>query len=162
MLAKTMERMIEYSKANLHDINHFVKVHAYARTIGLLESLDERTQTILEVAAIVHDIACPMLREQYGKCPGHLQEQEGPALAKELLAPLGWDEELVERVAFLVGHHHTVEGVDSADWQILLEADFLVNADEGKASAETIERVRTKVYKTAAGLRLLNKMYGGN
>ena len=60
-----MERMIAFSEGNLHDINHFVKVYGYAQTIGRLEGLDDRTQLALEIAAIVHDIACPLCREKY-------------------------------------------------------------------------------------------------
>mgnify|MGYP002231341420 CR=1 FL=1 len=63
----------------------FLKVHQYARLIGKLEHLEKREQEILEVAAIVHDIACPMCREKYGNSAGYLQEQEGPALVKRFL-----------------------------------------------------------------------------
>ena len=157
-IAKTTEKMIAFYEGALHDINHFVKVHAYARCIGLLEQLDAETQTTLEVAAIVHDIACPLCRLKYGKAAGHLQELEGPALAQELLSGL-WEQERIDRVCFLVAHHHTYSDVDGTDWQILLEADFLVNADEGKASAEAIARMRETVFKTAAGIRLLDCMY---
>ena len=157
-IAKTTEKMIAFYEGALHDINHFVKVHAYARCIGLLEQLDAETQTTLEVAAIVHDIACPLCRLKYGKAAGHLQELEGPALAQELLSGL-WEQERIDRVCFLVAHHHTYSDVDGLDWQILLEADFLVNADEGKASAEAIARMRETVFKTAAGIRLLDSMY---
>ena len=157
-IAKTTEKMIAFYEGALHDINHFVKVHAYARTIGLLEQLDAETQTTLEVAAIVHDIACPLCRLKYGKAAGHLQELEGPALAQELLSGL-WEQERIDRVCFLVAHHHTYNDVEGPDWQILLEADFLVNADEGKASAEAIARMREPVFKTAAGIRLLDSMY---
>ena len=80
------------------------------------------------------------------------------ALAQELLSGL-WEQELIDRVCFLVAHHHTYSDVDGPDWQILLEADFLVNADEGKASAEAIARMRETVFKTAAGIRLLDCMY---
>ena len=157
-IAKTTEKMIAFYEGALHDINHFVKVHAYARTIGLLEQLDAETQTTLEVAAIVHDIACPLCRLKYGKAAGHLQELEGPALAQELLSGL-WEQERIDRVCFLVAHHHTYSDVDGTDRQILLEADFLVNADEGKASAEAIARMRETVFKPAAGIRLLDSMY---
>lgn len=52
-------KMIEYSKGNLHDVNHFMKVYAYAKTIGEREKLDSKTQEVLEVGAIIHDIDCP-------------------------------------------------------------------------------------------------------
>ena len=37
---------------------------------------------------------------------------------------------MVERICYLIGHHHTYKDVDGADYQLLLEADFLVNAYE--------------------------------
>ena len=74
------KKMIEFYSGNLHDINHFLKVYAYAKTIGECEGLDELTQMSVEAAAIVHDIACPLCREKYGHADGAHQEQEGPAL----------------------------------------------------------------------------------
>jgi hypothetical protein len=29
-------------------------------------------------------------------------------------------------IAFLVGHHHTFTGIDNVDWQILVEADYVI------------------------------------
>ena len=79
--------MILYTQGHKikHDVAHFIKVHQYARLIGKAEHLEEREQFILEVAAICHDIACPMCREKYGNSAGYLQEQEGPALVKDFL-----------------------------------------------------------------------------
>ena len=69
--------MILYTQGHKikHDVAHFIKVHQYARLIGKAEHLEEREQFILEVAAICHDIACPMCREKYGNSAGYLQEQ---------------------------------------------------------------------------------------
>lgn len=63
-ISEIMEKMIAFSKGNIHDINHFMCVWTYAKTIGELENLDQETQYILEVAAITHDIACPFCREK--------------------------------------------------------------------------------------------------
>ena len=59
-IAEIMKKMIDFSDGNIHDIDHFIRVWTYARTIAELESLDAETQYILEVAAITHDIACPL------------------------------------------------------------------------------------------------------
>ena len=56
-------KMITFSEGNLHDINHFMKVYAFARTIGMSEQLDPEQQEILEISALVHDIACPLCRQ---------------------------------------------------------------------------------------------------
>ena len=59
-IEEIMKKMIDLAAGNHHDINHFMKVHSFARTIGRMEGLDEETQYVLEAAAIVHDIACPL------------------------------------------------------------------------------------------------------
>ncbi len=142
-----------------YDINHLQKVHSFARLIGLAEDLDEHTQFITEVAAIVHDIACPMLRQKFGSANGKLQEQYGPDMARSFLADCDLDPADVDRIAFLVGHHHTVEGVDGMDWQILLEADFLVNADEHPDSPAAINHTLAAMFRTRTGIALLHAIY---
>ena len=44
-------------------------------------------------------------------------------------------------------------------WQILLEADFLVNAHESGLPRYAVEAFRRNVFRTASGIRLLNEMY---
>ncbi len=152
-------KMIEYSNGNLHDINHFMKVYAYAKTIGECEKLDSKTQTTLEVAAILHDIACPLCREKYGNTNARCQETEGAILAEAFLKDMGYSHALIERVVFLVGHHHTLKDIEGMDYQILLEADYLVNADEGKQSEESIRNVMERIFQTKTGISLLKSMY---
>ena len=158
-VAKITKKMIGYSNGNRRDINHFLKVYAYAKTIGECERLDQDTQMVLEVAALVHDIACPLCREKYGNTDGKLQEQEGPALAIAFLQDSGLMEDQINRIAYLVGHHHTLHDIDGLDYQILLEADYLVNADESHYSKENIENMLEKVFRTETGKQLLRTMY---
>ena len=103
----------------------------YAKTIGELEGLDADTQFILEVAAITHDIACPLCRQKYGNTNGKYQEQESAPLVREFLADTGMTAEQIDRVAYLVGHHHSPAQIDGIDYQILIEADYIVNASGG-------------------------------
>ena len=154
-----MKKMIEYSEGSLHDINHFMKVHSFARTIGTLEEVDSDTQTIIEVAAIVHDIACPSLRERYGVANGKLQEAEGMILARALLDDSGLSKEQIDRIVYLVGHHHTIDQIDGIDYQILIEADYLVNADESSYSKDNIKNTLDTVFKTQTGKELLTNIY---
>ena len=158
-ISQIMEKMIVFSNGNLHDMNHFMCVWTYAKTIGELEGLDRKTQETLEIAAITHDIACPLCREKYGNTNGKYQEAEGEVLVRDFLADTGLDERQIDRVAYLVGHHHTLTGISGADYQILIEADYLVNADESRHSAENIRNFRDKFFKTKTGIRLLNDIY---
>ena len=65
-IAAAIEKMTDFYKGNIHDIYHFLKVWAFAKNIGEAEGLDPKTQETLEMAAVVHDIACPLCREKYG------------------------------------------------------------------------------------------------
>lgn len=161
-IAKLTEKMIKFYNGNLHDINHFLKVYAYAKTIGECEGLGKLDQLSLEAAAILHDIACPLCREKYGCADGAHQEQEGPALAVKFLKSSGLPQACVGRVIYLVGHHHTPEEVDGPDYQILLEADYLVNADEGKYIREHIDKAYHTMFKSPTGKALLQSIYLNN
>lgn len=158
-IAEIMRRMIVYSEGNRHDIQHFMKVWGYARLIGELEGLDDRTQFILETAAITHDIACPLCRKKYGCADGPLQEREGAVLVCDFLNGTGLSKAIIDRVSYLVAHHHTYEAVDGMDYQILLEADYLVNADESGYSDAQISAAYQRIFRTKHGAALLEEMY---
>ncbi len=158
-VSDAITKMISTGGGNEHDINHFLKVWGFARTIGEAEGLDDRTLLILELAAVVHDIACPSLRIEHGSAPGSLQEEAGPALAREFYKDCGMDEEMLERICYLVAHHHTFTNVDGLDYRILLEADFLVNAGESENYRKAVAKFHDNVFKTKTGLALLEDIY---
>jgi len=158
--AELTKKMIEYSDGNLHDISHFLKVFAYAKTIGECEHLNRDTQEILEAAALLHDIACPLCRRKYGNTDGKHQEKEGGILAEEFLKSAGYPEKFTERVAYLVGHHHSPALADGPDYQILIEADYLVNADESGYSGKNIRNTMEQIFRTDTGIALLKAVYG--
>ena len=155
-----MKGMIAFETGNPHQIQHSLKVHGFARLIAEGEGLDGRTREILEAAAIVHDVGIRVAREKYGRCDGPLQEREGPAPARELLTAAGFDAELIDRVCFLVAHHHTIDGVDGPDYRILLEADLLVNLFENGVSTDAVQRGLEQVFRTKTGTWLCKTMFG--
>ena len=114
-VSQIMCKMIAYSQGNHHDINHLMKVYAYARTIGVCEGVSRREQEIIEIAAILHDIACPLCREKYGNTNGKYQEKEGTVLAREFLADCGLPEDMAEIVLFYLDHRHTNAVIDEIE-----------------------------------------------
>lgn len=155
-----MAAMMEYDKGDVPRIQHFVKVHNFAATIAEAEDVDPATTFVLETAAILHDIGIHPSEKKYGNCSGRHQEELGPAEAETLLRQLGgYTDEQIARVCFLIGHHHTYTGVDAIDWQILLEADFLVNSFEDGLTPEAIKAFEKNVFKTATGKKLLHTMF---
>ena len=158
-IARLMGRMIAFSQGNIHDIDHLIRVWTYAKTIGELEDLNEATQFILEAAAITHDIACPLCREKYGSTDGKYQETEGAAMVREFLADTDMTAAQIDRVTYLVGHHHTLRDIQGLDYQILVEADYIANATENGYSRENVERFLEKIARTDSGKRLIRDVF---
>ncbi len=154
------EKMIHYYQNDPKRIQHFIKVHSFAKLIGEMEGLDQNTQFILEAAAYVHDIGIKAAEEKYGSCEGKLQEQEGPALAEKMLRDLRYEESVIQRVAYLVGHHHTYTDIDGMDYQILVEADFLVNLFEDNVPVKSVETAYQRIFVTESGKTICKEMFG--
>lgn len=160
MTAAAIQKMILFYDGSVHDIEHFMKVWGYAKAIGELEHLDPHAQRTLELAAIAHDIACPLCREKYGSTAGPYQQTEGVPLTRDFYADFGLPAEQLERICYLVGHHHTFENIEGADYQILVEADFIVNASESGMSKQAIAAFCQNVFRTDTGKSLLASIYG--
>lgn len=156
---KVMMKMIEYYSGDPKRIQHFIKVYHFAKIIGEMEGAGREVQEIIEVSALVHDIGIKVSEEKYHSSSGKYQELEGPPVAGELLSGLGYPSRLVERVCWLVGHHHTYGSIKELDHQILVEADFLVNIYEDCMEKEAVRSVLEKVFKTESGKRLLRTIY---
>ena len=153
-------RMIKFDEGDPKRIQHFLKVYEFAHLIGLKENLNSETLKILDITSIMHDIGIIPSEKKYGYQNGKLQEIEGPIYARELLKEFKEvKEEEIERICFLIGHHHTYSDVDNIDYQILLEADFLVNAYEDNLNKDNIIEFKNKVFKTKTGTNLLDTMF---
>ncbi|MGN0700088.1 MAG: HD domain-containing protein [Oscillospiraceae bacterium] len=162
MINKLHFAMINLYSGDAKRIQHFCKVHSYAKLIAELENVDKDTLFILEAAALVHDIGIHCCEEKYGSCSGKLQEKEGPAIAKKLLADLGFEDYVSERVQYLIAHHHTYDNIDGIDYRILVEADFLVNLFEDGLSREAAERAYNSIFVTESGRKICREMFGLN
>ena len=151
--------MMRYNAGDPKRIQHALKVFAYASLIGEAEGLDARTLDILKTAAALHDIGIHNAERLHGSADGKWQEVEGPPAARELLAPFGLNDAFVERVCFLIAHHHTYGAVDRPDYRILVEADFLVNLYEDGASPEAARRAGETVFRTRTGKEFLTALF---
>ncbi len=158
-IATLAAAMVEFDAGDPKRIQHLLKVHDFARTIGLLEGLDGQSLFTLETAALVHDIAILPCEAEWGRCDGKMQEREGPIYAAALLKELNFPPEVVERACWLVGHHHTYDDIQEPDYQILVEADFLVNLYEDNASADAVRTAGERIFRTETGRTLLEHQF---
>ena len=130
MINKLHAEMIKLYAGDPKRIQHFCKVHSYAKLIAELENVDEKTRFILETAALTHDIGIHICEQKYGDCGGKLQE-----------------------------HHHTYEDMDGIDYQILVEADFLVNMYEDTLSQQAVQHAYTTIFRTETGKMICRDMF---
>ncbi len=157
-----ISKMIEYYSGDPRRVSHFLKVYSFAKTIGEREQLDQKTQEILEIAAAVHDIGIKISEQKYNSSAGKYQEIEGPKEAEKMLLDLDIESDIIERVKYLIAHHHTYDNIDGMDYHILVEADFLVNAYEDNLSSNAINTFKKKVFRTKSGTEFLDNIFNLN
>ena len=151
-------KAIQYNTGMPKQSQHLIKVHSLSKIIGTQEGLDEHSLFILEVAAILHDIGIKDSLRIYGDSNGKHQEELGPDIAISILGD-DYDEDVIERVCFLIAHHHTYNNIDALDYQILVEADFIVNMYEDHASTKACQNVYDTIFKTKTGKSLFKMMF---
>ena len=116
-------------------------------------------QFILELTAILHDIGIHVAEARFGYCDGHLQETEGPPVAREILLQIGVSQRVTDSVCYIVSKHHTFSAIDGIDFQLLVEADFLVNSVEEEVSPEGVARFVELNFKTESGKRVIGELF---
>lgn len=119
---------------------HTMKVLSYAERIYAVEGMrDEFVRHVVTLGSIFHDIGIPESLKKYSSLDAQYQEREGPAVARRLMAEIGVRSDVLERVCYIVGNHHSRQRVDGIDFQIIWEADFLVNVQEGTITIDDEE-----------------------
>lgn len=156
---KLFVSMTDYFKGDKKRIFHFTKVFALAGMIGRLENLGENELFVLRAAALVHDIGIKPSEEKYGSCSGKQQELEGPPVAEKMLSELSFPQDVISRVSYLVAHHHTYDNIVGMDYQILVEADLIVNMEEDGLSKAAVRSCIDKVFKTKSGAQLCESIF---
>jgi predicted metal-dependent HD superfamily phosphohydrolase len=160
MTGQAISEMIKLYGSDTRRINHSLKVLGFARCIADSEGLTDNMKDVVELAAVLHDIAIRHCEQKYGSCEGKLQEREGPAIALPVLERCGASPTISERVQYIIAHHHTYIDVDGIDYQIIIEADFLVNRDEANVSHEAFVNFYYKHFKTQAGKEIARHIFG--
>lgn len=142
-------------------INHAMKVLRFSEEIADKEALDDRGKEILTLTAILHDIGIHEAERKYNSNSGKYQEIEGPPIAKEIMDKLGVADGIPERVCYIIGGHHTAHKNNGLDFQILWEADLLVNIEEEGLNSTNadMKAIIDKNFKTAAGKRIASELY---
>ncbi len=159
-IALALLEMMNRNRGDQKRIEHSLKVYGYAQLLGRLEGLTPEQQFILELTAVLHDIGIHVSEVKHGYSDGQKQEIEGPPVARQILENIAVDPVVIDRVCFIVSKHHTFSAIDGIDFQLLVEADFLVNAVEEEISPEGIRRFVELNFKSESGRRVIEELFG--
>ncbi len=134
-------------------IRHALAVLDYAQQLLEAEGGDP---LVVKAAALLHDIGIQEAERKHGSCAGKYQEMEGPAIARQILEKHNVPHEQIDHVCRIVGSHHSANDIDTLEFQIIWDADWLVNlADEAEGRGEEeVKKLARKVFRTETGKRM--------
>jgi len=139
-------------------IEHALAVLGYAEQIQATEGGDP---LVVKAAAILHDIGIPEAERKYNSSAGKYQEIEGPPIAEELLRKHDISGEAVEHICRIIANHHSARAIDTMEFRIVWDADWLVNipADFPNASEQTLQKIVNRVFKTHEGHKIAKELF---
>ena len=152
--------MEKYFAADERRINHARKVLEFAEQLLEKEQADP---LVVISAAILHDIGIHKAEEKYKSSAGNYQEIEGPPIAKAIMEKLQFKKEIIGEVCEIVAHHHSPGKVDTLNFKVLYDADWLVNLrDECAAGNKNkLAEIIDRVFLTRSGKEIARRLYVG-
>jgi HD superfamily phosphodiesterase len=150
--------MKKYFGTDFKRARHAIKVAKHAEQILKMEG---GNPLVVIGAAYLHDIGIHEAERKHGSHSGHYQEMEGPAIAKEILERMNIQKEIVDEICDMIGHHHSPRGEETLNFQVLYEADWLVNIEEEGFSKDRkkVEEFIDKVFRTVTGKQLAERLF---
>ena len=119
--------MKRYFKNDFKRIGHATRVARHAERIAKAEG---GNLAVVLAAAYLHDIGMHEAERKHNSTAAIYQEQEGPPIARSILAGLGAGEELIDAVCDIVGHHHHPRPDETPEFKAVYDADLIVNLYE--------------------------------
>lgn len=150
---KYIKDMKNYFGDDTRRIDHALKVLGFAERIMEGEKIEGNLKRIITITAILHDIGIKMAEMKYNSTAGKYQEIEGPPIAAEIMLGNKEDRDIIERVCYIIGGHHTASKNNGLDFQIIWEADLLVNIEEDGLykNKENVKNIIDKNFETKTG-----------
>ena len=151
--------MKEYFGDDKKRIDHALKVTEFAEKI--LEGEKEGNPQVVIGAGLLHDIGIHEAEKKYGSTKGSYQEKEGPPIAKEIMDRLGWKEGVTEEVCRIIGNHHSPGKIDTLNFKILFDADWLVNLKDEYdiTNKDKLKKMISKIFLTDTGRKIAEEIY---
>ena len=155
---KLVYEMEKYFTGDEKRIEHAISVLNYAEQIQAVEGGDP---LIVRAAAILHDIGIHEAERKHGSSAGRYQEIEGPSIAADILKKYEVSHEVVDHVCRIIANHHSAKDIDTTEFRIIWDADWLVNipVDFSEASEDKLREIVEKTFKTHEGRRIAAELF---
>ncbi|MDO8734374.1 MAG: HD domain-containing protein, partial [Elusimicrobiota bacterium] len=140
---KVLSEMKKYFGSDTKRINHAETVLKFTEEILKHENGD---CNVVMLSAILHDIGIKECERKYHSTDGQLQEKEGPPIAREILHCLRIKKDVIDEVCKIIASHHSPGEVNSINFKILWDADWLVNLKD-EAALKDKEKLRNTIDK---------------
>jgi len=139
-------------------IDHALSVLDYAEQILQVEGGDP---VVVKAAAILHDIGIVEAQRKYKSSAPKYQEIEGPPIARKILEEYDLDAETVEHICRIIANHHSAKDIDTAEFRIVWDADWLVNipVELADATKEKLQDIIDKAFKTCKGRQIAVELF---
>ena len=159
MVEQLITAMKEVFGDDARRINHALAVLNHARQI--MKEEQNVDSGVVVAAAVLHDIGIHEAEKKYGSSAGAYQEKEGPPIAEPIMKKIGMGEERVEHVKKIIANHHSARDIDTREFRILWDSDWLVNIPDEYPDMDkaTLTRKIEKIFKTEAGKRMAYEMF---
>lgn len=156
--ARIIKELEDYFGKDVKRINHAKRVMHFAEELLKLEKGDWH---IVIPASILHDVGIKVSEQKYGSSAGHYQEKEGPAVARKLLLKIGLNNKDIDEICEIIRYHHSPGNIDTKNFKVLYDADFLVNMKEELdiKDKDKVEKIIDKAFLTDTGKQIAKKTY---
>ena len=155
---RLMEQLEEYFGSDKKRITHAKNVMHFTEELLKKEGGDSH---IVIPASILHDVGIKEAERKYGSSSGSYQEKEGPAIARKFLLEIGFKIEDIDEICEIIAHHHTPGKVNTRNFKILYDSDWLVNLEEevDLSDKEKLKGLINRVFLTKTGKETAERTY---
>jgi putative nucleotidyltransferase with HDIG domain len=139
-------------------IDHAMAVLDYSERIISVEGGDP---LVVKSAAILHDIGIKEAEQKYNSSAAKYQEIEGPPIAREILLKYEVDQAIVEHVCRIIANHHSAKDIDTLEFRIIWDSDWLVNipVEFPDAGTEKMQELIDRIFKTSKGRQIAIELF---
>jgi len=146
-------------KKDFKRIGHALRVARHAEQIGREE---QGNLAAILVAAYLHDIGLSVTEKGASKGAAWDQEDEGPALAREILTRLGAGEGLIEEVCHIIGRHRAPGPEEGLAFRCVHDAEAIADLEERQKadplSRDSVSQANETAFLTESGRRLARRV----